>query len=51
LFGADDGDVVNKAQAHAKAVHRMDLSREQALEMEMAQPAQAAARAGGRGVN
>jgi predicted small metal-binding protein len=35
--GANDDDVVKKAQEHAKSVHQMDLSREQALEM--AQPA------------
>jgi predicted small metal-binding protein len=33
LKGTSDEDVVAKAQAHAKAVHQMDLSREQALSM------------------
>lgn len=33
LKGESDEDVVTKAQAHAKQVHQMDLSREQALAM------------------
>jgi predicted small metal-binding protein len=33
IEGQDDDDVVKKAQAHAKATHGMDLSREQALSM------------------
>ena len=33
IEGADDDDVVKKAQEHAKANHGMDLSREQALAM------------------
>jgi predicted small metal-binding protein len=33
LKGASDDEVVQKAQAHAKQVHQMDLSREQALAM------------------
>jgi predicted small metal-binding protein len=33
LKGDSDDDVVQKAQAHAKQVHQMDLSREQALSM------------------
>jgi predicted small metal-binding protein len=33
IEGQDDEDVVKKAQDHAKAVHGMDLSREQALSM------------------
>ncbi|HYE88689.1 MAG TPA: DUF1059 domain-containing protein [Vicinamibacterales bacterium] len=33
LKGESDEDVVAKAQAHAKQVHQMDLSREQALAM------------------
>jgi predicted small metal-binding protein len=33
LKGNSDDDVVQKAQAHAKEVHQMDLSREQALAM------------------
>ena len=33
LKGESDEDVVQKAQAHAKQVHQMDLSREQALAM------------------
>jgi predicted small metal-binding protein len=33
IRGADDDDVVEKAQTHAKTVHGMDLTREQALEM------------------
>ena len=33
LKGESDDDVVKKAQAHAKEVHQMDLSREQALAM------------------
>ena len=33
LRGKDDDEVVQKAQEHAKSVHGMDLSREQALEM------------------
>ena len=31
LKGDSDDEVVQKAQAHAKQVHQMDLSREQAL--------------------
>ena len=31
--GDSDEDVVKKAQQHAKDVHQMDLSREQALAM------------------
>lgn len=31
--GADDADVVKKAQEHAKSVHAMELTKEQALEM------------------
>lgn len=31
--GGSDDDVVKKAQEHAKTVHGMELSREQALEM------------------
>lgn len=31
--GGSDDEVVTKAQAHAKQVHQMDLSREQALSM------------------
>lgn len=31
LKGDSDDEVVHKAQAHAKQVHQMDLSREQAL--------------------
>ena len=33
LKGDSDEDVVKKAQAHAKQVHQMELSREQALAM------------------
>jgi predicted small metal-binding protein len=33
LRGASDADVVKKAQEHAKAVHGMDLSAEDALQM------------------
>jgi predicted small metal-binding protein len=33
LKGNSDDEVVQKAQAHAKQVHQMDLSREQALAM------------------
>jgi len=33
LKGESDDDVVKKAQAHAKEVHQMDLSRDQALAM------------------
>jgi predicted small metal-binding protein len=33
LKGDNDEDVVAKAQAHAKQVHQMDLSRDQALAM------------------
>ena len=33
LRGDNDQDVVEKAQQHAKEVHQMDLSREQALAM------------------
>jgi hypothetical protein len=33
IEGVDDDDVVKKAQEHAKAVHGMELSREQALSM------------------
>ena len=33
LKGESDEEVVAKAQAHAKQVHQMDLSREQALAM------------------
>jgi predicted small metal-binding protein len=31
--GESDDDVVNKAQKHAKDVHQMDLTRDQALSM------------------
>jgi predicted small metal-binding protein len=31
--GASDDDVVSKAQKHAKEVHEMDLTRDQALSM------------------
>jgi predicted small metal-binding protein len=31
--GATDDELVSKAQEHAKQVHQMDLSREQALAM------------------
>jgi predicted small metal-binding protein len=31
--GATDDELVSRAQAHAKEVHQMDLSREQALAM------------------
>jgi predicted small metal-binding protein len=33
IRGTDDEDVVKQAQSHAKTVHGMDLTREQALEM------------------
>lgn len=33
IEGADDNDVIAKAQTHAKQTHDMDLSREQALSM------------------
>lgn len=33
LRGASDEEVVKKAQEHAKSVHNMDLSAEQALQM------------------
>jgi predicted small metal-binding protein len=33
LQGKNDDEVVQKAQTHAKTVHGMDLTREQALEM------------------
>jgi predicted small metal-binding protein len=33
LKGHSDDDVVQKAQEHAKQVHQMELSREQALAM------------------
>ena len=33
LKGESDDDVVKKAQDHAKQVHQMELSREQALSM------------------
>ncbi len=33
LHGKSDDEVVKKAQEHAKTVHGMDLTREQALEM------------------
>ena len=33
LKGANDDEVVKKAQEHAKSVHGMELTREQALEM------------------
>jgi predicted small metal-binding protein len=33
LTGQDDDEVVAKAQQHAKQVHQMDLTREQALAM------------------
>jgi predicted small metal-binding protein len=33
LKGDSDDDVVAKAQAHAKQVHQMELSKEQALSM------------------
>ena len=33
LKGKSDEEVVQKAQAHAKQVHQMDLSRDQALAM------------------
>ncbi len=33
IRGADDEDVVKKAQSHAKTVHGMELTREQALDM------------------
>jgi len=31
--GADDDELVKAAQAHAREVHRMDISREQALSL------------------
>jgi predicted small metal-binding protein len=33
LRGASDDEVVKKAQEHAKSVHDMELTREQALQM------------------
>jgi predicted small metal-binding protein len=33
LRGASDDEVVEKAQQHAKTVHAMELTREQALQM------------------
>lgn len=33
LEGADDEEVVRKAQEHAKQVHQMELTRDQALAM------------------
>ena len=33
VTGENDDDVVAKAQKHAKEVHQMDLTREQALSM------------------
>lgn len=33
LRGKDDEEVVKKAQDHAKTVHGMELTREQALQM------------------
>ena len=33
LKGANDDEVVKKAQEHAKRVHGIELTREQALEM------------------
>ena len=33
LRGNSDDEVVKKAQEHAKSVHAMELSREQALQM------------------
>ena len=33
IEGADDADVITKAQSHAKSVHDMDLSGAQALDM------------------
>lgn len=33
IEGASDDDVVEKAQEHAKTIHNMELSREQALSM------------------
>ena len=33
IEGRDDEDVVRKAQEHAKQVHQMDLTRDQALAM------------------
>jgi predicted small metal-binding protein len=33
IEGSNDEDVVKKAQDHAKTIHNMDLSREQALSM------------------
>ncbi|HEY7189557.1 MAG TPA: DUF1059 domain-containing protein [Vicinamibacterales bacterium] len=33
LRGTSDDEVVKKAQEHAKSVHAMELSREQALQM------------------
>ena len=33
IEGRDDEDVVTRAQAHAREVHQMELTREQALAM------------------
>ena len=33
IDGRDDDDVVEKAQEHARQVHQMELTREQALAM------------------
>jgi predicted small metal-binding protein len=33
IRGVNDEDVVKKAQEHAKTVHAMELSKEQALQM------------------
>jgi predicted small metal-binding protein len=33
IEGKDDNEVVSKAQDHAKQVHQMELSRDQALAM------------------
>jgi predicted small metal-binding protein len=33
IEGQDDDDVVRKAQEHARQVHQMELTREQALAM------------------
>ncbi len=33
IEGRDDDDVVHQAQEHAKQVHQMELSRDQALAM------------------
>jgi predicted small metal-binding protein len=33
IDGRDDDDVVKKAQEHARQVHQMELTREQALAM------------------